>query len=145
MTVGLSGRLTLRAPLILTAAFVASAGVTLPQSVRRMVLNVTYTRGAAAGFPSILVDYSRDNVNWITLGIANGAVTASNEFQQTPIGQWELEPFGLTGPAGAGAVTCGIPLVLPPCAFVRVQCKETGSPANLGTLGITMDCDVDLS
>lgn len=138
MAVGRTAPLTLRASAVLTSSYVQSTAQIVPAGVARVGLRVTYQRGAAGGYPSILLLVDDVNPPVQVMGIAQGTATQTNEAVATPIGQWEMQPFGTAGPAGAAAVTVTIPVVLPPGTYVAVSCKETGAAGTPGTLGVVM-------
>lgn len=129
---------TLRASLILTANYVKSTAVVVPAGVARVGLRITYTRGAALGYPSILLFVDDVNPPLQAVGILQGTATQTNELVATPLGEWEMQPFGTGGPAGAAAVTVTVAVVLPPGTYVAVSCKETGVAGTPGTLAVVM-------
>ena len=144
MAVGRTAPIILRASAVLTNAFVTSVAKVVPRGVRRVSIKFTYTRGAAGGYPSIFVLVDDANPPPSPIGIAQGTATQTNEVIATPMGQWEFQPFGATGPAGAGAASVTIPIVLTAGTYIAVSCEETGQKGTPGTLAISMIGDVEV-
>lgn len=135
---GRTQQFTLRASAVLTNAFVTSPAINVPAGVASGSFGITYTRGAAGGYPSIIVEQSDDGFTTAeSLAIFSGTITQSNEQGATNALVWVWTPFGTTGPSSGAAVSIAVGSCISPRCQMRVRCEETGQKGTPGTLGVT--------
>lgn len=128
---------TLRASLVLTSGYVASTSVPRHASARVGTVACVYTPGASSsgGYPSIIVEGSRDGTRFFPLGVPATTISVS-----APIGSRVLyqAAFALSPPGGTDPAYFSFPVTLDGFTEVRVRCVETGDTSHLGTLEVLL-------
>jgi len=128
---------TLRASLVLTSSYVASASVPRHPSARSGTVACTYTPGSGStnGAPSIVVEGSRDGTHFYPLGVPATTISVS-----APVGSRVLYQAALafSPPGGTDPAYFSFPVALDGFSEVRVRCVETGDTSHLGTLEVLL-------